>query len=633
MAGMTTPRNVFVNEDNASFYAFRPASDMTRAGLESLVDTYAAGWGTAGVLFCVNVQRALFDSKVWEPLYHDYDPTGPDSQPALAWLPEHQKAISVGNHGRNWVHNLWLLKDRGLDHPAIWLARCQHHGLEGWLSVRMNDCHHNDHEDAFWHPTLWKQRKDLRRASYRDEGWWEGAFDYGQDEVVEHHMKLIAEVCGRYDFDGLELDWLRWARHFRPGHELREGWRLTEVMRRTRRLLDEAGARRGMPAGSVKLAVRMPADVNACMALGYDLPTWGAEGLVDQVTLAPFIEQAAFDWPVALWRAVLDGGRKGNGALNASLAGRRGTKSARDNEIGIRDSGTRVLCQAESVMAAWPAAGEPGKVHDYRLFFGAAASALQQGADGVYLFNECYRANPGDQWEAKFPGILRRMLDLAGDMEALRNLPRRQAVSFHQVVGPGLGDGMGGASLPVALTKPGPGQDFGRCGEAITLRLPLGPLPGANPGAGAGGDESGALMAGVNKVKKGKNAVFCDSRGGEARGGEGVVEGQARVGEGGVRGGIRVSFRAGFDAQTPVLEDGELQLWINGGLVEGAVVTPAKHEGAGERKTRQVDLPWVVAQVATWAVPDGILHENVNVVELLPPKVAGRLVWAELVVG
>ena len=41
-------------------------------------------------------------------------------------------------------------------------------------------------------------------------------------EVRKHHMALIHELAQRYDFDGLELDWMRFGFHFRPGHE-REG--------------------------------------------------------------------------------------------------------------------------------------------------------------------------------------------------------------------------------------------------------------------------------------------------------------------------------------------------------------------------------------------------------------------------
>lgn len=59
------------------------------------------------------------------------------------------------------------------------------------------------------------------RAPYRYERNFEGAFDYGHEEVRRHHLKLIGELFERYDLDGLELDWMRWMFMFAPGGEQR----------------------------------------------------------------------------------------------------------------------------------------------------------------------------------------------------------------------------------------------------------------------------------------------------------------------------------------------------------------------------------------------------------------------------
>ena len=40
-----------------------------------------------------------------------------------------------------------------------------------------------------------------------------------QPEVREHYIKLVREVCTRYDMDGLELDFVRFWLYFRPGRE------------------------------------------------------------------------------------------------------------------------------------------------------------------------------------------------------------------------------------------------------------------------------------------------------------------------------------------------------------------------------------------------------------------------------
>jgi len=135
-------RRIHMNEDDAHFCMCHPAEDMTVEGLQRLVDYYAHQTQVAAVLFCVCLQKALFDSKTMEPLYDGYDPDGGPDQPLLEMLAPKYREIVPGDHARNWVHNMWLLnRGRGIDHFKVWLARCRHHGIEGWLTVRMNDAH------------------------------------------------------------------------------------------------------------------------------------------------------------------------------------------------------------------------------------------------------------------------------------------------------------------------------------------------------------------------------------------------------------------------------------------------------------------------------------------------------------
>ena len=57
-------RSIFLNQDDAHFYSCHPTSDMTVEGLERLVDFYVTDTQVAGLLFCTNLQKALFDSQV-----------------------------------------------------------------------------------------------------------------------------------------------------------------------------------------------------------------------------------------------------------------------------------------------------------------------------------------------------------------------------------------------------------------------------------------------------------------------------------------------------------------------------------------------------------------------------------------
>ncbi|MBU4285883.1 MAG: hypothetical protein KKD76_03150 [Verrucomicrobia bacterium] len=416
-------RAIYINEDNHHFYGCHPPEDMTPEGVDRLVDTYAEGTQVAGILFCVNLQRALFDSRVWESFWADYNPALGEDQPCL------KRGHGVKNH--------LLLRERGIDQFARWLARCRHHGIEGWLTMRMNDCHGleeyarrypgADEHVMEWPSTFWCQHPELRRAPYRWERSFEGAFDYGKAEVRDHHLALIRELFERYDMFGLELDWMRWVMMFAPGHECAGRVILTDFIREVRRLADACAQRLGHP---VKLAHRVPAHPEACLALGYDVATWVREGLADMLTLSSMLGAANFDYPLEIWRAM------------------------------VGDKVT-LLAHAEAVAQPYP----EQSVISYELLYGAAATALHRGADGIYLFNECYR-------EGDDPELLHHMLTHVGNIETLQQFNRRHAVTFPQVYAAGQSKR---TVLPIPLRVPKIGCDFGRLEENITLRINIGP--------------------------------------------------------------------------------------------------------------------------------------------------------------
>jgi len=421
-------RTIYFNEDNHHFYGKHPPEDMSVEGIQKLVDYYAEGTQVAGILFCTNVQRALFDSKVWECFWDDYDPELGENQPALNRL-----------HG---VKNHLLLRERGLDQHAIWLERCKHHGIEGWLTMRMNDCH--GLEETFLHmqgkecnigeagwtiewPTkFWLENPQLRRAPYRLERSWEGAFDYGKAEVREHHLKLVREIFERYDMFGFELDWMRWGMHFAPGFEQQGMPLLTQFIDDVRRIADEAEKRVGHP---IKLAHRLPANPESCMALGFDPITWSKKGLVDMVSLSSFCNGSDFDYTIAIWRAMLG-------------------KNIKINTL------------VDQVSHPFP----EERMEEYELLYGSAASALQRGADGVYLFNQNYR-------ETDEPELLSHVLRHIGSEETLAECQRRHAITYPQVNAPG---GPIRNILPILLRQPKEGSNFGRMEENITLRINIG---------------------------------------------------------------------------------------------------------------------------------------------------------------
>jgi hypothetical protein len=508
---------ICVNEDNAHFYANHPPEDMTAQGVRALVDYYADFPGVSALFFCANVQRALFASRVWERLYDGYDPDAGPDQPVLRWLQDpRDRELTLGSQGRYWLHNLWLLEQRGVDHPAVWLERCRERGLEGWLTVRMNDCHYNDIPAAFWHSSFWREHPEYYRAPYREEHGWERALDYAQPAVRQHHLALIRELLDRYDLYGLELDWMRWGLHFRPGQEAAGRKILTDFTAQVRALARRAAQRLGHP---VRVGARVPAKPGEAWALGYDVGTWVEQHLVDHVVISSFCSGLYGDYPVDEWCVLL-------GHWRGSLA----------------------VC-LDSGLTPFPGArGVPIPVEAH---CGAAAAAYQRGADRVYLFNVCY-------YESEDRPYLGELLTRLADLGAICGGRRRQVITYSQTAPPGTAPD---AVLPLPLISPHQGATFARMNAFATLRFAL----GARPVAG------------------------------------------------------KAWLRLGLSADTPRLTARRFQVWCNG--VRCAPASKAPRAGATHP---------AVARLLTWEVPLEALQDDVNVVELQPPQVAGTIVWAEI---
>jgi hypothetical protein len=535
-------RTIWLNEDDAHFYSCHPAEDMTKAGLQRLVDYYASDTQVAGLLFCCSMQKALFASKTREPLYAGYDPAGGPDQPLFRQLAAKYREIIPGDHARNWIHNLWLLEEkRGINHLQVWLDRCRHHGIPGWLTMRMNDAHglkeyvqrqSGDSDYDGWcllcPSTFWKEHPELRRAPYRWERSWEAAYDYAQEAVRAHYLTFIREICGRFDMDGFELDWMRWGMNFKPGHEAAGRAILTAFVCEVRKLTDACAARVGHP---VKLGVRVPAEPRVGWSLGYDTPAWVRQGLVDQVVIGSFGGCANFDVSVEEWRL-------------------------------LTDNRARLIVQAGGAYQPYPYFPGPLLGHD-DLQRGVCANALGRGADGVYLFNDCYR-------ESSDPAAFKGMLQTIGDLTTLSAAPRRHGPAFAGMNA--AGDPIG-AALPIPLTCPQHGYDFGRMEDNISVRLFTGPVPPRG------------------------TAVL----------------------------------HLGFSPDTPMLAADALTVRLNTMPLRPLA---ERAQSALEVNVIRWCKPMSgIGQMLRYEVPLAFLVADRNLVEFVPPKVPGELRWAEISFG
>ncbi len=383
-----------INEDNSHFYGFRSADEMTMEGLHAFVDQYA-GTAVTHLFLNPNAMRASHDSAVRDSI----------------WEVGEQVVPADNEVCRKWVDNARLLFERGLDPYAVWIARSREKGISPWLTMRMNDIHDVDNPKNFMHSTFWVNHPEYWRVPGSTSGWHDRALDFGIPEVREHAMAYLKELFERYDADGIELDWMRFGYHFKPGKESEGCAILTQFMRDVRVLSREWSAKRGHP---VLVGARVPAVPDAALGLGMDGVAWVKEDLVDMLVPTPFWASIDFDIPIEEWRA-----RLGDSAKNITLA-----------------------AGGEILIAAYP--GGKQVVNSLESARGFASAQLQRGADAIYLFNYMDPAPMHGGVEA-----YRALLEEGVSLKTLTGKARRFASTYHDTVPSGVSNG---AQLPVELT-------------------------------------------------------------------------------------------------------------------------------------------------------------------------------------
>lgn len=535
-------RRLCLNEDNGHAYAYMAPEHTSEASLRHLVDLYACDTQIGQIVFCVNVQRALFDSRAWQPFFDGYDPTGPDDQPMFQWildLDRNTPGARTVFRERRMVHCLWLLAQRNIDQFAVWLDQCRKRQVEGWLSIRMNDSHYTHEPRCHWHNRFWLEHPEWHLDAGRRPG--PAGFDFSHQAVRDHYLALARELFERYDMDGLELDWMRWGFVLALGQERARSRVITDFMTEIRALSTICSQRTGRP---VRLGARVPGDLQSCLSLGYDVVDWIQSGLIDQIVPSSFYAHQWLDYPLETWRAI----------------------------IGDRPVDLSPCLYAE---IADPNTGKalPDSPATYR---GASGAALARGADQIYLFNTCYRA---DQFHApENPEIedrfctdgridhyikhirqprndsLREILTTCGSLQTISGRSRRHVLTDQQFVVPGWA---AGRRIPGDLS-----------GRWAHLRFHAGPTP--KP------EEQPLVLLGFDRKA-----------------------GQSQAAIGG----------------DPL---GQAALWLN-----GTRCMPAQPPADSEPITPEA------ACVRAWAVDPAVIYPGENLITYQAPTLEGRLVWAE----
>jgi len=317
-------------------------------------------------------------------------------QPGLGWIPWWKSKVYPAEEHYRWVEKQFGTKPDsfgkyvldGGDIVRVFIDRCRAKGRSPFISLRMNDAHHLEKPGSVWisrfvagHPE-YRLGPDVTRGEQRVLNW-------AVPEVRAHKLALIRELCENYDFEGGEMDFMRFYSFFQLDKTTSAQRRdiMTGFVRDVRAAL---GPRRW-------LCARVPCQLVAHDPLGIDLPAMVGTGL-DMVN------------------------------LSASYFTVQQTDLA-----AIRKLVPHAAVYLELCHSIWNGSKPPGvTAYDSFPFRRATAEQMQtaahlayeQGADGVSLFNFVYYREHGGPGRGPFNEPPFEVLKRLGDRAWLARQPQ-----------------------------------------------------------------------------------------------------------------------------------------------------------------------------------------------------------------
>ncbi len=170
--------------------------------------------------------------------------------------------------------------EAGIQPLQVLLDHSHGRGMTLVAGFRMNDTHGRDHfaERADFvesHPQ-WQLKDDRQGVGYH-QGF---PLDFSFDEVRDFVFRVMREVVGRFDVDGIEMTF-RDPLYFPFSEGRQRACLMTALVSRLRDMLDAQGEIRNR---RIQLGARVFSTLEECLDMGLDVPTWIAEGLLDYVS-------------------------------------------------------------------------------------------------------------------------------------------------------------------------------------------------------------------------------------------------------------------------------------------------------------------------------------------------------------
>ncbi len=255
---------------------------------------------------------------------------------------------------RTCYNNIMRISAEGGEFMRSSLQMARRHGMQPMIAFRMNDLHFAD--TTIGCPIVWSEWW-LKHPEYQigdpSIGWHSaGAYDFAHKAVRKRKVKIITEQLHRYrnDIDWYMIDFMRFFCYFKRGEGKKHTAEMTDMMRQIRLRVDRESHRRNRE-GRIRLAVRVAPSIEENIEKGIDLRQWITEGLVDMVSVGI--------------HTVVDPAQP-IGKLRSALG--------KDLHIPIYASTDKVTYTENEPLSEG-------------MMRGLCSTALDQGADGIYLFN------------------------------------------------------------------------------------------------------------------------------------------------------------------------------------------------------------------------------------------------------
>ncbi|WP_334319444.1 IPT/TIG domain-containing protein, partial [Termitidicoccus mucosus] len=225
-------------------------------------------------------------------------------QPGMGWVPWWKSEIAPLEAQEAWFREHYGLEPANAYHKyllaggdmiGVFIDECKKHRVAALASFRLNDAHHLEYAYATYaeglrgamvqslakfyveHPE-YRLNPDIRDVAGSTNNNVK-LHNWLIPEVRQYKLDLIAEMLGRYDFDGLELDFMRYQIYFPTASTDEERAERVVIMSafigKVRAILDATAK----PGQHKWLGAQMPADQAEWNDVGFDPVEWRRQGI------------------------------------------------------------------------------------------------------------------------------------------------------------------------------------------------------------------------------------------------------------------------------------------------------------------------------------------------------------------